>query len=46
MPHLPRALGNLAQVFRKRARDEKLEKKIAHQLVDMLDEWARRIERV
>ena len=45
-PHLFRAMGNLASVLKSRARDNKLDEAAINQIVDMIDEMARRIERL
>jgi DNA-binding PadR family transcriptional regulator len=45
-PHLFRAMGNLASVLKQRARDNKLDEATLNEIVDMLDEMARRIERL
>ncbi len=45
-PHLFRAMGNLASVLRQRARADKLDEATLHEIVDLIDEMARRIERL
>ncbi len=45
-PHLFRAMGNLASVLKQRARDNKLDEETMNEIVDMIDEMARRIERL
>lgn len=45
-PHLFRAMGNLASVLKQRARADKLDEATLNEIVDMIDEMARRIERL
>lgn len=45
-PEMFRALGNLAQVVKMKARGGKLDEEALAQVVDMIDEMARRIERL
>ncbi|WP_338445316.1 PadR family transcriptional regulator [Pelagerythrobacter marensis] len=45
-PHLWRAMGNLANVLRHRARSGKLDQATIDSIVDMIDEMAKRIERL
>jgi DNA-binding PadR family transcriptional regulator len=45
-PDLFRAMGNLASVLRNRARAGKLDQETMDQIVDMIDEMAKRIERL
>ena len=45
-PHLFRAMGNLANVLKHRARSGKLDQEAVEQIVDMIDEMAKRIERL
>ena len=45
-PHLFRAMGNLANVLKHRARSGTLDQEAVEQIVDMIDEMAKRIERL
>lgn len=45
-PHLWRAMGNLANVLKHRARAGKLDEETIDSIVDMIDEMAKRIERL
>ena len=45
-PHLARAMGNLAQVLKHKARAGDLDEDAINQIVDMIDEMAKRIERL
>lgn len=45
-PHLFRAMGNLANVLRNRARTGKLDEDTMEQIVDIIDEVSKRIERL
>ncbi len=45
-PHLFRAMGNLAQVLRHRARSGGLDEDAVNEIVDMIDDMAKRIERL
>jgi DNA-binding PadR family transcriptional regulator len=45
-PDLFRAMGNLANVLRNRARNGKLDKSSMDEIVDIIDEVAKRIERI
>lgn len=45
-PHLWRAMGNLANVLKHRARAGKLDQATIDEIVDMIDEMAKRIERL
>ena len=45
-PHLWRAMGNLANVLRHRASAGKLDQAAIASIVDMIDDMARRIERL
>jgi len=45
-PQLFRAMGNLASVLKQRARADKLDEATLNEIVDMIDEAARRIERL
>ena len=45
-PDLFRAMGNLANVMRNRARAGKLEKAVIEEIVDLVDELAKKIERL
>lgn len=45
-PHLFRAMGNLAQVLKMKARSGELGDDAMNQIVDMIDEMAKRIERL
>jgi len=45
-PHLRRAMGNLATVLKHRARAGKLDEETIDSIVDMIDEMAKRIERL
>ncbi len=45
-PHLFRAMGNLAQVLRNKARAGTLDEDALNEIVDMIDEMAKRIERL
>ena len=45
-PHLFRAMGNLAQVLKNKARDGGLDEDAMNGIVDMIDEMAKRIERL
>lgn len=45
-PDLFRAMGNLANVLKNRARNGKLDKETVDQIVDIIDEVAKRIERL
>ncbi|MGN3973823.1 PadR family transcriptional regulator [Tsuneonella sp. SYSU-LHT278] len=45
-PHLFRAMGNLAQVLKHKARHGELDDDAMNEIVDMIDEMARRIERL
>ncbi|MGX7925449.1 PadR family transcriptional regulator [Tsuneonella sp. HG094] len=45
-PHLARAMGNLAQVLKHKARAGELGEDAINQIVDMIDEMAKRIERL
>ncbi len=45
-PDLFRAMGNLANVLKNRARAGKLDKETVDQIVDIIDEVAKRIERI
>ncbi|MGN6496198.1 MAG: PadR family transcriptional regulator [Tsuneonella sp.] len=45
-PHLFRAMGNLAQVLKHKARAGDLDEAAMNQIVDMIDEMAKRIERL
>lgn len=45
-PQLSRAMGNLASVLRNRARAGKLDGETLDQIVDLIDEMAKRIERL
>ena len=45
-PDLFRAMGNLANVLRNRARAGKLDKEVMDEIVDIIDEVAKRIERI
>ena len=45
-PDLFRAMGNLASVLKNRARAGKLDKNTVDQIVDIIDEVAKRIERL
>lgn len=45
-PHLFRAMGNLAQVLNHRARNGGLDEAAMDQIVDMIDDMAKRIERL
>ncbi|WP_374409235.1 PadR family transcriptional regulator [Pelagerythrobacter sp.] len=45
-PHLWRAMGNLANVLKHRARSGKLDQGTIDEIVDMIDDMAKRIERL
>ena len=45
-PHLFRAMGNLAQVLKLKARSGELDEEAINGIVDMIDEMAKRIERL
>ncbi|WP_337190494.1 PadR family transcriptional regulator [Tsuneonella aeria] len=45
-PHLMRAMGNLAQVLKNKVRNGALDQEALDGIVDMIDEMARRIERL
>jgi DNA-binding PadR family transcriptional regulator len=45
-PHVARAMGNLAQVLKHKARAGELGEDAIDQIVDMIDEMAKRIERL
>ncbi len=45
-PDLFRAMGNLANVLKNRARSGKLDKDVMDEIVDIIDEVAKRIERI
>ena len=45
-PHLFRAMGNLAQVLKHKARAGDLDEDAMNEIVDMIDEMAKRIERL
>lgn len=45
-PHLARAMGNLAQVLKHEARAGDLDEDTINQIVDMIDEMSKRIERL
>jgi DNA-binding PadR family transcriptional regulator len=45
-PHLFRAMGNLAQVLKNKARHGGLDENAMNEIVDMIDEMAKRIERL
>lgn len=45
-PDMFRAMGNLASVLRNRARAGKLDERTMNEIVDMIDEMAKRIERL
>ncbi len=45
-PHLFRAMGNLAQVLRNKVRAGTLDEEAMNEIVDMIDEMAKRIERL
>ena len=45
-PHLFRAMGNLASVLKIKARSGQLDEEAMNQIVDMIDEMAKRIERL
>ncbi|MDJ0641222.1 MAG: PadR family transcriptional regulator [Erythrobacter sp.] len=45
-PDLFRAMGNLANVLKNRARAGKLDKEVMDEIVDIIDEVAKRIERI
>lgn len=45
-PHLFRAMGNLAQVLKHKARSGELDEEAMNGIVDMIDEMAKRIERL
>ena len=45
-PHLFRAMGNLANVLKHRAREGKLDQATIDSIVDMIDDMAKRIERM
>lgn len=45
-PHLFRAMGNLAQVLKQKARHGNLDDAAMDEIVDMIDEMAKRIERL
>ena len=45
-PHLFRAMGNLAQVLKHKARGGNLDEAALDEIVDMIDEMAKRIERL
>ncbi len=45
-PDLFRAMGNLANVLKNRARSGKLDKDVMNEIVDIIDEVAKRIERI
>lgn len=45
-PHLFRAMGNLAQVLKHKARAGDLDEAAMNEIVDMIDEMAKRIERL
>lgn len=45
-PDLFRAMGNLANVLKNRARSGKLDKSVMDEIVDIIDEVAKRIERI
>ncbi len=45
-PDLFRAMGNLANVLKNRARTGKLDKEVMDEIVDIIDEVAKRIERI
>ncbi|WP_232308093.1 PadR family transcriptional regulator [Tsuneonella dongtanensis] len=45
-PHLFRAMGNLAQVLKHKARGGGLDEDAINEIVDMIDEMAKRIERL
>ena len=45
-PHLFRAMGNLAQVLKNKARSGSLDEEAMNEIVDMIDEMAKRIERL
>ena len=45
-PDLFRAMGNLATVLKNRARTGKLDKQVMDEIVDIIDEVAKRIERI
>jgi DNA-binding PadR family transcriptional regulator len=45
-PHLFRAMGNLVQVLKHKARHGELDEDAMNEIVDMIDEMARRIERL
>jgi DNA-binding PadR family transcriptional regulator len=45
-PHLFRAMGNLASVLKNKARSGELDDEAINRIVDMVDEMAKRIERL
>jgi hypothetical protein len=45
-PDLFRAMGNLANVLKNRSRAGKLDKHVMDEIVDIIDEVAKRIERL
>ncbi|MCT2558616.1 PadR family transcriptional regulator [Tsuneonella sp. YG55] len=45
-PHLFRAMGNLAQVLRHKARSGELDEDAVNEIVDLIDDMAKRIERL
>lgn len=45
-PQISRAMGNLATVLKNRARDGQLDEEATNQIVDLIDEVAKRIERL
>jgi len=45
-PHLFRAMGNLATVLKHKARSGELGEEAMNQIVDLIDEMAKRIERL
>ena len=45
-PEMFRAVGNLASVLKHRARSGKLDEATVREIVDLVDELARRIERL
>ena len=45
-PDLFRAMGNLGSVLKNRARSGKLDERTINEIVDMIDEMAKRIERL
>ena len=45
-PDLFRAMGNLANVLKNRARSGKLDKQAIDEIVDIIDEVSKRIERM